>query len=137
MCLTVNRDTTVMYADEDIVCYKLLNKFKSSSGQGYRYFSPYWGFMYLLGKNYVTTMKAHEYLRDGQLFVEQGFHSFFRKEDALDSFERVVGDNFGRNLALVRCVIPAGSEYYVGTWNVKRKLYDNYVSNSLRIEGDV
>ena len=75
--------------------------------------------------------------------VEEGLHSFQSYDDAVRFIHyRLTRSLFGgptnpiRNYAVLRCVIPAGSEYYKGVWPYgvfNMNYVDSYASSALKV----
>ena len=122
MCLTVDKENfKIETAQEDIVCYKVLEKYS-----GY-IISPYCKFLYEIGKEYKTIIEPR--LRESCYEINKGFHSFLTLEDAKDEMESLHCDAF----RCFRCVIPKGSKIVYGTYLAK----DAIVSEEIKIIEEV
>lgn len=127
MCLTLNSDSEIKIAEEDIVCYKVLEKHDGFVASLYR------GFVYEIGKEYKTRIgpRPQEFYCE----INEGFHSFLYKEDAknekIDFLQYCkIKDWF---LGCYRCVIPKGSKIVYGTYGAK----DAVVSEAIKIIEEV
>ena len=121
MCLRIQ--STLKTADEDIVCYKVLQK----NMRSYHYSD----FIWEIGKTYSTKMdtidistKMNAINING--FVEKGFHSYSSLIDA----KREYFQDF-RPCIIVECIIPKDADYYIGTqpWESL-----GYASNQLMVK---
>lgn len=135
MCLSNPTTVKPMIAEEDIHCYKFLWLVYGDLRAPYRSFK-----VYRLGE---MNSRSHVTVSlDGT--VEYGFHTFARAEDAFD-----IVDMINRNRAAEKkqhwyhektqgeyrvydCVIPKGSEYFVGEFND----VISYTSNQLVVQGE-
>lgn len=118
MCLDIlksNKDMLV--AETDIVVYKFL-KIRSK-----KLVTPYQYMPVEIGETYESKLKLRLYsdlnLDDEELpdnllvgFVNDGFHSFGRFKDAYAQYSADKGER-----VVVKCIIPAGSEYYIGVFD--------------------
>lgn len=117
MCLTVyaeNFDARV--AEEDIVCYKVLDALRCHDGS-VEMFSPYYGYEYTPNLLVESDLEHDGWQLDslnGLSFfeIEKGLHSFVTFSGA----DYEVGDSvdFLKNAQIFAAIIPKGSEYYVG-----------------------
>ena len=108
MCFRLTKKQRIKIAKEDIICYKIVDKYLKSIFQG---------FQYKLGETYsISEFPAYTQLnvRD-VLLIYEGFHSYINDPCALIGTLRI------------KCVIPKGSKYHVN------KEEDVYVSNSIKI----
>lgn len=109
-------------ASEDIVCYKFLRvnfpnyirnyyPLKSSS---HIYLTPYQNVPVQIGNTYSSVLR-----RQG-LLINQGLHSLVNYKDL---------ENLMLNDCIkVKCIIPKGAKYYVGTF----KGFASYASNQIK-----
>jgi len=140
MCLIIPSDRESFIAKEDITTYKILKI------DGELLFSPYWNdFHYECDKLYTTILK--ESLEDFTPFdatdglivsrlvnpksIAQGFHSALTKERLQNHYYRLDSYNrfYMRNFVLRECIIPKGSECYLG-------FTDLIVSNQIIIKNN-
>lgn len=106
MCLFANRNYAFT-AQEDIECYKVLRRVGDVLTS---YF--YERFTWEKSITYTTLLQTfNSVFRGYQCNVEQGFHSYMYQKDAEDFINEVCGD---KTLVLVKCIIPKGSQYFVG-----------------------
>ena len=86
------------------------------------YITPYQKFRVNIGENYTSDLILEECDDDGEKIVNVGIHSFVTLASAKDD----VDHNYDSNI-FVKCIIPKGSSYCVGTF-----IDDpSYASNSL------
>lgn len=106
MCLFANRKYTFT-AREDIECYKVLRR---AGDVLTSYFHK--RFTWEKSITYTTLLQTfNNVFREYQCNVEQGFHSYMYQKDAEAFINEVCGDEI---LVLVKCIIPKGSQYFVG-----------------------
>ena len=106
MCLFANREYSLT-AQKDIECYKVLRKAGDILTS---YF--YERFTWEKSITYTTLLQTfNSVFREYQCNVEQGFHSYMYQKDAEAFINEVCGDG---TLVLVKCIIPKGSQYFVG-----------------------
>lgn len=125
MCLIVDKEKfRVKIAQEDIVVYKALGKDDENV------ISPYWEFVYEIGKEYKTKMKLQFF--NNYYEIHEGFHSFLNEKDAKleESTLRYckVQDGY-LDFCCFRCIIPKGSEIIYGKYCEK----DAIVSEAIKI----
>ena len=120
MCLTVDKEKfKAGIAQEDIVCYKVLEKY------GRHIISPYCGFTYEIGKEYKTRIKPR--FKESYYEINEGFHSFLNEEDA--KREKRLIEDFFFTYGCFRCIIPKGSNIVYGKFGTK----DAVVSEEIKI----
>lgn len=117
-----------LVAEEDIICYKVLEVKMEETGVKL-YHSPYYPYTY--GKNEVYTEKAfdktqiyyneikpvwEQWKMRGYITVDYGFHTFYSMELAMMEYLYWTRRNAFRNsdYCVMKCVIPKGSKYYRG-----------------------
>lgn len=106
MCLFANRKYSLT-AREDIECYKVLRRAGDILTS---YFHE--RFTWEKSITYTTLLQTfNSVFREYQCNVEQGFHSYMYQKDAEAFINEVCGDE---TLVLVKCIIPKGSQYFVG-----------------------
>lgn len=76
--------------------------------------TPYRKYPIEIGKTYTSDLVCNEYNE-----VEIGLHSFINKQDAFDD---VIQNGF-----VVKCIIPKGSKYYEGTFDIS----ESYASDCI------
>lgn len=130
-------DSRLLIAEKDIVCYKFLERMehtdydeslttrilrwigiKPERKSTYSYVTPYQCTDVVIGETYTS----HLVLEYG--CVEIGLHSFANEKDALSKSKKIVQR---LPIVIVRCIIPKGSEYCVGTFDV----FVSYASSAL------
>lgn len=112
MCLQTKQKEPKI-AKKDKTVYKILSIYKMDEFR-----SPFEGFIYKVGKKYSTKIKetsnncaydnianAAKKLNTNYKSYGAGFHSALKKDRLKLDFS---------NERLVKCIIPAGSKYYVG-----------------------
>lgn len=106
MCLFTNRKYAFT-AQENIECYKVLRRVDDILTS---YFHE--RFTWEKSITYTTLLQTfNSVFREYQCNVEQGFHSYMYQKDAEAFINEVCGEN---TLVLVKCIIPKGSQYFVG-----------------------
>ena len=125
MCMTVlNEDFEVKVADEDIVCFKVLTKFRASPYQHYQY--PEAGVVVTSvlatqgespdGCRYSNVPPSRDY--------SEGLHSFVYQSDA----EWEAADWGIEGMTAWKAMIPKGSRYFEGRFS---RRHDVYMSDAL------
>lgn len=107
MCLILENDATKMITHTDIVVYKVVTRRRTRSMKSDMFYrSPFYLFDYEKDVIYCGKLRISVNILSGDRTVEDGFHSYERLEDAK------------RNTCpcgiVVKCIIPAGSEFYKG-----------------------
>lgn len=115
MCLNVT-NPEIQTAVEDIVVYKHLAKSISNE-----YLTSFRNFPIEIGKMYESNLFKQQDFSLGEI-VEIGLHSFPFYEDALKASKYL-------DETLVKCIIPKGSNYYIGTFE---NYGVSYASNKLK-----
>ena len=106
MCLFTNRNYAFT-AQEDIECYKVLRRAGDILTS---YF--YERFTWKKSITYTTLLQTfNSVFKEYQCNVEQGFHSYMYQKDAEKFIDEICRDE---TLVLVKCIIPKGSQYFVG-----------------------
>lgn len=112
------------FAEDNIPCYKYVF-FKEGNLT-----SPYFGFLYDIGKQYVADGDFLKIAgRGGFYYVIEGggFHSFISPSDCFEEYDLLEKEG----MVMVKCHIPKGTYYYIGE-NVNG--IPNYVSRSIVID---
>lgn len=122
MCLQTNS----LYSEsvkEDIVCYKVFDVVDGKLKSPFYYDIPW-----ELGKEFTDPRFNMTAINRGSaLFsVKCAFHSFKNLVDA----QKYSKHCWGGRLTIVKCIIPAGSEYYDGWFDIICKAY---ASSKLRL----
>ncbi len=122
MCLFIKENAKKRVAKRPITVYK--HVFKSMTGD---ILTPYQSFKVEEGKLYTSSLCRKTEPLD---MIDIGLHSFRTKRDALadvKSAMRNVGIT-AKAYYIVKCIIPKGSSYYVGTtFNVR-----SYASDAIK-----
>lgn len=106
MCLFANRNYAFT-AQEDIECYKVLRR---AGNVLTSYFHE--RFTWEKSITYTTLLQTfNSVFREYQCNVEKGFHSYMYQKDAEAFINEICGD---KTLVLVKCVIPKGSQFFIG-----------------------
>lgn len=120
MCLVLTQ-LKPKIADKDIICYKLV--VKKANGI---YNSLYRKFEYTIRRNYKIPETEKCILKEnrfGVKILEEGvFHSFAREVDAFIDYQEqanilISHYHFPMILSIIKCVIPKGAIYYIGSTN--------------------
>lgn len=80
------------------------------------YHTPYIKTIIELGKKYTSELYLYEFLN----LVEKGLHSFVQKP------------NIKEGQYLVKCIIPKGSKYYKGIFEIDSYSFDSIASDKLK-----
>ena len=134
MCLILEKDSVRTVAYTDIVVYKVVTEVVRTVKQSLFgfiqsetfYRSPYYLFEYEKGVTYYGALEKSACIFSGNRTVDQGFHSYERLEDAKR--------NTGPYGVVVKCIIPAGAEFFKGT-GIDRT--PQYASNKIVIKEEV
>lgn len=134
MCLILEKDSVKTVAHTDIVVYKAVVKVQHTIKQAFcgfmhsetYYRSLFYDFDYEKDAVYCSELRQTASLYTRRPIIEQGFHSFARIEDAKRSAENY--------FAVVKCIIPAGSEFYKGQGI---DFTPQYASNKIIIKEEV
>lgn len=131
MCLIIPTNTESLgkaikqskkIATKDIVVYKVVKvgkKWKNQYGEGYKFISLYENFPYKLGYHYYQKDKKFSfnlysncvYNSSFILEIYKGLHAYIKLD------EIIVLKSTYTDRAIIKCIIPKGSEYFVGTHN--------------------
>jgi hypothetical protein len=116
-------------AEEDITCYKALTKDLKS---------PCFGQQYKLDKLIKSKLVRNpdDYIALNDTIINEGLHTYKDKCDAIDTvhFRWFCVNNWTNEVhevyapVVVECIIPKGSEYYIGE---DRERCKQYASNQL------
>lgn len=134
MCFNkdLQKDTMHSISDEDIVCYKIVRGVRGDKN----YFSQITHFPYHLGETYEEN-SISLYSLDAFNVLSYGvFHSYIKiheydlgvlalynqKNDSLSTIQRSKLDYF-----ILKCVIPAGTPYWVNHWE------GEYASKAIKV----
>jgi len=128
MCLTLNSDSEIKIAEEDIVCYKILREDSEVYAT-----SPYFGFEYIVGATYKLDKKLKIHFGDPKYegdvkFVYEGFHSFERLESA-KAFLIIRQGFLPAGCCVYKCIIPKGTRMIFG----KFSNFSSIVSEAIKI----
>ena len=116
MCL-ITLDS-MLTADKDIVCYKILRL--NLDGEYTSYYYP--GHKWKLNELYTTDLEEKPW--GGIKQIELGFHSYKNFKEAETLFK-----SQDPNAVLVKCIIPQKSSYYSGS----QYLREGYTSSAIKI----
>lgn len=117
MCLEIKKGQKPRKAEKDIVVWKIVDE-----GDGYDPYQTKWVSPYFEANIYVGEEMRSEIdtnLNNDRL-IEEAFHSYKRKKDALFWTE------YWPMCRLARCIIPEGSLYYSGIAQVSKSSYENF-----------
>ena len=113
MCLIPKQSAKI--AEKDIIVYKILSKYSNG-----RYYSPWRGAPYEIGKLYTANIRYYErlfYKVDEYpikaIVIEEGLHAYIDRVIA----EITVALHPGLDYFIVKAIIPRGSMYVLGTRN--------------------
>lgn len=120
MCLILDKNSVRTIAYTDIVVYKVVTESETF------YRSPYYLFEYEKGVVYYGALEKSTSTYSGNRTVDQGFHSYARLEDAKR--------NTGPYGIVVKCIIPAGAEFFKGHGI---DFTPQYASNKIMIKEEI
>jgi hypothetical protein len=125
MCLVLySREEPVKIAEEDITVWKLLRE-KYEKGK-LIYGGIWWPYNYIIG----DFTRVEPLLKDGRL-VSKGYHTLETVGGAVKMFKSLDHYHSGyKDLVVVECIIPKGSEYYYG---IAHDPIPGYASSQLKI----
>lgn len=146
MCLYVDADSVATVVESDLEVYKVVSRLDNRTD----YQAMYHKYFYSIGETHSSTLckEMSGYIPEllpysklvGETYsigrVEEGLHSFVNYEDAVAAVkDRSI-------LAVLRCKIPAGSEYYGGKVvgfgsDHSVILYDSYASDTLTVVEEI
>lgn len=127
MCLLLVSERNYGIADKDIICYKV---FLSSPVLGLLY-SPYFRHMeWIVGRQYTNKEDIDISTVNGVQTVNGGmFHSYGSYRSAL-MLRNKLNKHWGWPPEIYRCIIPQGTEYYIG---LDVNAYTSYASRKLKV----
>ena len=135
MCLILSNDD-IGIANEDIICYKVMEKRNETL------ISPYQSMRYECGTTYVSeTPITVKHISEIGPCVEEGFHSVSNEQEAerlksvLQSFVMLYCSNV--QYVVVKCLIPAGTRYAVGFFSWMDESFDSLCSERIIILEEV
>lgn len=105
MCLHIKKGQKAKIAQEDIVCYKIVEGKSLKSLETFYQYTPV-----KIGHTYVSELKV---LGGGEE-VEKGLHSFVNLQDAAELAINWNWECGYLNIYIIECIIPKGSRYYTG-----------------------
>ncbi len=131
MCLILHRFSRRRIASKDITCYKVIRR---RGGSFYGWYQL--AHEHVFGELQETTLDYPDYHKHmkgkgilqhmfGVFYINRGFHSF----TSIKELKKYVDNMWASNPIFVECVIPKGSEYYIGKWD--DETYTNYASSKL------
>lgn len=109
MCLNTGFFSRKHTAKTDIVVYKYL--IQPYSGSTEYFLTPYQFSVVHLGNTYESRLR-----RDILFQVDYGLHSFVNYDECLDEAGSFWNFRASECLAIVKCVIPKGSRFYIGKY---------------------
>ena len=128
MCLILEKDSIKTITYTDIVAYKVVERIRTRRiGQSDIFYrSTFYNFDYEKDVVYNGQLRESRSVYSHNRVIEDGFHSFACLEDA----KRSAVSYF----AVVKCIIPAGSEFYKGKGI---DFTPQYASNKIVIKEEV
>jgi hypothetical protein len=113
MCLDINGKLEKKIAETDIICYKHLKKLNNGN-----YLTPYQLDKVSIGETYESEVEVIEWEENIFYQISRALHSFADikscKKDADEELKSLARNRDENDYVICRCVIPKGSEYYVG-----------------------
>lgn len=137
MCLALCKYPIKEIANENIECYKILEKHEFF-WWFFKYKTAIQNYSIRLGEKYKSEIEFgsdYFFYKDGTRrynTVEKGLHSFTNLEDAI-KFCKNQFKNISKNYVIVKCYIPKYEEYYNGKFNE----YDAYASKKLQYTKEI
>lgn len=141
MCLLIiNEENVAQIATEDIICYKVLQVVND------KLYSPFFtSYEYKLNELATSELKCIKLKPISE--ITQGLHSIIDEESAnrikrilihdcelmrISILSSEIAQKYLKKYTVVKCLIPAGSTYYTGIWNVdNRERLVSYASDRL------
>ena len=125
MCLILEKDSVKTIAYTDIIVYKVVTRVKPRRSNVF-YRSLYYNFDYYKDVLYCGELHQTVSPYSCNWIIENGFHSYARLEDAM-----CIAEDY---YSIVKCIIPAGSEFYKGHGV---DFTQQYASNKIVIKEEV
>lgn len=129
MCLTLTKNSEIKVAQENITCYKVMEKWDNTL------ISPYQSMRYKCGIMRVSETPIT--LKHGMfgVYIEEGFHSCCNEQEA----ERLKSalqthatlHNFDAQYVVVKCLISTGTRYAVGFFSWLGESFDSICSERI------
>jgi hypothetical protein len=119
MCLYINPDQQALIAKKDIVCYKIVEYETLNPQKTFQSF--YQGKTVVLGRTYKSKINITQ-----RNTIIEALHSFTELRFAINFFNEKT--HFPYGCAILKCIIPLGSTYYVGKFYASN---DGCASNML------
>ncbi len=146
MCLRIKINEKVKVADKDIVCYKVVRKFKNYGSCDPQFVidrqTPYQDAPIELHRVLTTELDITgeiSYFMDTEL-ITNGFHSFIYLNDAKNEmfmFGIAMCEDY-KSVTIAyeiwECTIPKGSKYHEGYFLSGNSLKQNYASDKIRYD---
>jgi hypothetical protein len=120
MCLYIKRFSKIKQTAEDIICYKVIRFVHGIT------ITPYRKVPIEIGEEYVSNL-----LKGIDNTVDVGIHSFATLTDATDEAADWRFYNPAEKFAVAKCIIPAGSLYIQGTFNISGHDAKSIASNCI------
>lgn len=127
MCLTLKSSKVRVHtATKDIVCYKILQMQYDMFHNPIGYVTYYQRARVNIGETYTSKLVRFNYhLSNIRPDIGEGLHSFRTLERAKQLW-------FGTSTRIAKCIIPAGSKYYVGRFDRTDDYRESYASDRLK-----
>ena len=120
MCLYIKKDQKSKICRKDITCYKICDYTYG------RLFTFYRCDAIEIGETYISDIWLHKsspFVPINLASITKGLHSFVSIKSLLNAV------CFNEHIRIIKCIIPKGSEYYLGEFENKN---DAYASNKLK-----
>ena len=137
MCLYIKKNAKQRIAKKDIECWKILEINVPAIDENHLYRTPFMFRYVVLGNEYRNANPLIPYIDGPDLAIHEGFHTYRFKDDALDVFDRNKKYFAPSRFCVVRCIIPAGTPYYIGTSTDFLSYNDEYCSQALRYTNEI
>lgn len=130
MCLYLTEKSGIKVAKEDIICYKVMEKW------GEILASPYQNMRYKCGIMRVseTPITVKHIFAIGSC-IEEGFHSVSNEQEAerlksvLQTYATLY--NYDTQYVVIKCLIPTGTRYAVGFFSDFGESFDSLCSERI------
>lgn len=127
MCLTLkSNNVRVHVATKDIVCYKVLIERRNYFNDFLGYVTYYQRALVRMDKIYTSRLVMRRFDHELHPDIQQGLHTFKTLKRA-EQF--IIGTALCR---IAKCIIPAGSKYYVGKFDQPDNYRESYASDTLK-----
>ena len=124
MCLTLTKNSEIKVAQENITCYKVMEKWNNTL------ISPYQSMRYKCG--IMRVLETPITLKHGMfgVYIEEGFHSCCNEQEA-ERLKSALQTHVNAQYVVVKCLIPARTRYAVGFFSWLGDSFDSICSERI------